>query len=352
MPAATSSAAFLGKLAGALVAPQLSDQGRHPDPLYLPEPRISDWENRNGIAWRSAEMEMFRECLKFGRLEIREGILDDLAAYHGLSSSACREICIDWERRSIEEWKSGDRTTESGILDFYDVANSWTFDLLWYAYLQAFGHGLPASAMVAHFANSRSSGRSHLDFGSGVGVTSQLFGRLGFESTMADVSRPLLNFAVWRTRRRGEEKTAINLREGRLPDDAYDVITAVDTLAHVPDFDEAAARLHRSLRLGGWLIANFDVRPRKSDGAAWHLYESAAVLDHRLQRAGFICEETLGGVLRCYRKVNVRSAGHRARTLLRTVTLPARSLKETMSRVRWPTPRRVKRLLGAKTGLP
>ncbi|MFC7053967.1 class I SAM-dependent methyltransferase [Hansschlegelia quercus] len=350
MAAVLSSASIVGRLAEALVAPRLSDQGRHPDPIYLPEPNVLEWEGRHGIGWRSAEMETFRASLKLEGEDIRDGILNDLSAYHDLSPETCREICIDWERRSIEEWKSADRSTAQGIIDFYDVAHSWTFDLLWYAYLQSFGHGLPASAMAAAFARACASGRSHLDFGSGVGVTSQLFGRLGFESTMADISRPMLDFAVWRNNRRGEEKKSINLRNRQLPADAYDVITAIDTLAHVPDFDAAAARLHRSLRPGGWLIANFDVRSQKSEGSAWHLYQRATVLDFKVQRAGFVRADTLGGVLHCYRKVDPDSAGRRARMLLQAAWLPVRSLKELTDRVRWPTPRRLKRLWRAASG--
>ena len=52
------------------------------------------------------------------------------------------------------------------------------------------------------------------------------------------------------------------------------MITAIDTLAHVPDVAGTARQLHATMRPGGWLFANVDVR---SDGAAsaWHLQSDA-----------------------------------------------------------------------------
>jgi len=40
------------------------------------------------------------------------------------------------------------------------------------------------------------------------------------------------------------------------------MITAIDTLVHVPDFDETVKSIHRALKPGGWLLTCPDRRPR------------------------------------------------------------------------------------------
>jgi len=223
---------------------------------------------------------------------------------------------------------------------------SWSFDLLWYAYLQACGFGVPASVMAARFAREKCPGGSHLDFGSGVGVTSQLFARLGFETTSADVSRTLLEFAQWRHNRHGDRVNAHNLEAGTLPTGHYDVVTAIDSLAHVPDFDATARELHRIIRPGGWLLADFDVRKQGPDESAWHLYENELDLEYRQQRVGFVRRGKLGGVLLCYQRVDPGSIAHRVRTIRDGIILqpPVGAITAACRRVRWPTPGRVRRL--------
>ncbi len=89
------------------------------------------------------------------------------------------------------------------MTDFYRTTQSWAFDLLWFAYLQAEGYGLPSSVLALQAMATRAHGPAHLDFGSGAGVTSQLFARAGYETTLADISTSLLDFARYRLKRRG-----------------------------------------------------------------------------------------------------------------------------------------------------
>ena len=189
----------------------------------------------------------------------------------------------------------------------------------------------------------------HLDFGSGVGVTTQLFLRLGFASTLADVSKPLLDFACWRLARRGDRAEHLLLTSTNLPTDAYDIVTALDTLAHVPDFDATARDLHRIIRPSGWLLANFDVRKQGVAETAWHLYDNAIKLEHRLLRVGFARKATLGGV-GCYQRVEPNLIAFRARALRDKTLLPFRLFAAYCGRVLWPTPRRVVRLISRVLG--
>jgi len=273
-------------------------------------------------------MEAFRHALlsPAGRGDIREGVLEDLSHYYGFSYDECIERCLDWERYSLQEWYGADRETPAGITDFYNTVSSWGFDLLWFAYLQASGFAYPVSVAAIESLAPRAPGR-HLDFGSGVGVTSQVFAEQGYAITLADISSPLLEFARFRLERRGIHATYINLNHDDLPASGFDVVTAIDTLAHVPSVPDTAAQLHGTIDRGGFLFSNFDVRPKTYENA-WHLYDDDLPLRWDLHRAGFEPEESLDGMLTRYRRVEragVRfaAAGARDLVLLRSPLRPA-----------------------------
>jgi len=291
-------------------------------------------------------MELFRDCLRIDGLDVRACVLDDLSRYYHFPPEECRSRCLHWEELSVNEWRSADRSTPEGLQDFYNSIESWSFDLLWYAYLQSCGFGFPSSVVAARWALQKCPGGNHLDFGSGVGVTGQLFGRLGFTSTGADVSRPLLEFARWRVQRHGDSATFLDLTSQTLPSAHFDIVTATDSLVHVPDFDATARQLHQAIKPGGWLMTNFDVRPKGADESAWHLYDNALDLEYRLRRAGFVRRAKLGGIMLCYERVEPNGAIHQIRTIRDKAVLkgPASNLIAMRDRIRWPTPRRFARL--------
>jgi SAM-dependent methyltransferase len=330
-----------------LVPPPGGKQGTHLDPLDLPKPDSRWWPKDQRRAWESGTMAVFRDCLRFEGLDVREAVLDDLATYHRLSPDECRERCLNWEKWSVEEWSASDRSTPEGLQAFYDSVQSWSFDLLWYGYLQSSGFGFPVSPLSVRFAQERCPNGNHLDFGSGVGLTSQLFGRLGFTTTLADVSKSLLDFAAFRLERRGDRASYLNLTSAELPTAEYDVVTAVDTLVHVPDFDKTVRDLHRAIRPNGYLLTNFDVRPKDVVESAWHLYDDSLELEYRLLTAGFAFRAKLGGVTSCFQKVDPSGTAHRLRSLRDRIVLrpPGSTLVATGRRIRWPTADRLRRKL-------
>ena len=275
-------------------------------------------------------MRLFADNLRPpGGGSIRDGVISDLAGYYNLSPAQVIERCLHWEADSIEEWQAASRDTTAGLAEFYNSVESWSFDLLWYAYLQTAGYGYPESVIVAdHVGRVPSHGRM-LDLGSGVGATAQLFASLGWNVTLADVSATLLAFAQWRHERRGVKATYLHLPDD-MPDAAYDLITALDVFTHIPDVSETAGRLHRTLRPGGLLIANFDVR-RRSDANAWHLYEDDLPLRWAIQRAGFTPVELIDGTMWVYRAGPSDGAAARLQLVLAWVRLaspPARALRK------------------------
>lgn len=344
-PIVANRGASFKRFLDTLLIPIQAAQGLHVDPALLPPPDGHAWSPEHKAAWRGQGMDVFRKCLTRDGKDVRTSILNDLSAFYKMSPEECTERCLHWEELSVQEWKAGDRSSPDGLRDFYNSIQSWSFDLMWYAYLQATGHAFPAAVMAAGFAAENNDGRQHLDFGSGIGVTSQLFARCGYITTLADVSRPLLDFVRWRLDRHGDRAEFIDLNMGALPFSAYDCITALDTLVHVPDFDVTARDLHRALKPSGLLFTNFDVRDQSAETSAWHLYGSAIDLDCRLQACGFVKVKRLGISPICYRRVEPKTAFHRLRRTRNTVAAPVRNALMLARRVRWPTPTRAVKLL-------
>jgi SAM-dependent methyltransferase len=195
--------------------------------------------------------------------------------------------------------------------------------LLWYAYLQAAGFHYPVPVVIARALPPHLRAQSHLrhlDFGSGVGDAAQLFSRLGFHSVLADISTSLLSFARFRLERRGDRAEYLDLNDATLGKGEYDVITAIDTLVHVPDFVATATTLHRALKPGGYLYCNFDVRPVSAENA-WHLYADDLPLYWQLQRVGFEPVQNLDRRISCFRWVEPVGVAHFLRGVRDSVLL-------------------------------
>ena len=300
-------------------------QGVHPDPADPATPPLDpqSWPKVQQEAFASAEMERFRACLRLpGIPDVRAAVLDDLSSYSGLPPKECVERCRNWESWSVEEWLAADRSGTDRLTSFYRTTESWAFDLLWYAYLQTEGYGYPTSVMALRAIAAKGNGRAHLDFGSGAGVTSQLFARAGYQTTLADISTSLLDFARHRLIRRGEAAQFIDLNDEKLETGRYDVITALDTLVHVPDLADVVAGLHGALRPGGWLVTNFDVRPPSLENAL-HLYEDDLDLRAIVHRAGFAPSGRFGQYV-VYRRVDPSGTAQRLRVLFEQLVLTSR----------------------------
>ena len=89
----------------ALIIPQPSAQGLHLDPLEHGPPNLLNWVEDQKAAWFSSEMDLFRECLRIGDLDVRMSVLDDLSNYYRLSAEECRLRCLRWEEWSVREWQ-------------------------------------------------------------------------------------------------------------------------------------------------------------------------------------------------------------------------------------------------------
>lgn len=342
------------RLALVVLREDVGGQGRHVDPEDPHEGRLvqARWTPAHRRAYDSPHMAVFRQQLRppGGGTE-RTGVVEDLSTYHELTPEAVVDRCLGWEDESVEEWEARPRDTVDGLVDFYNSVTSWSFDLLWYAYLQSTGHGYPESVIVADRVGRHPARRGRLlDLGSGVGVTTQLFAALEYDVTLADVSKPLLEFARWRLERRGVQASYLHLPDD-LGEDDFDLVTALDVMVHVPDPLQTARDLHRALRPGGLLVANYDVR-RRARHNAWHLYDDDLPLRWAVERAGFVPVTLVDGILWIYRAADTGRPAHRLRLALawlRLASPPARALRAVRRALARGALVSAYRLLGART---
>jgi SAM-dependent methyltransferase len=308
-------------------------QGAHIDPEdpAIGPPDRQRWTRAHREAVASPTMESFRNAVRppGGGTE-RDGALGDLSDYYRISRDEALLRCLKWEDESLDEWEAAPRETAADIAKFYDSVASWSFDLVWYSYLQCSGHGYPKSVIIADRLPNLPGSRV-LDLGSGVGVTGQLFADLGCHVTLADVSRPLLDFARWRLERRGTPAEYVHL-PAEPSDGTYDLVTALDVMVHVPpgELDDTVRFIRRSLRPGGLFVTSYDVR-RRARNNAWHLYDDDLPLRWAVQRAGLVPMDLTDGIVWTYRAVSTDGTGWKVRKALywlRLASPPARALRQ------------------------
>ncbi len=255
---------------------------QHPDPARDPAPDRSAWPAYWRCAAESTVMSEFRAALRLREgMAVRASVIDDLCTHYGCTEAACIDQCVNWGRYFDAEWGAA-----ASPADFHRSTRSSSFSLLWSAYCQSEAYMWPgcvgtvdAVEHAGHFAGD------HLDFAAGVGTTSQLFARLGYRTTLADISTSMLEFARFRLERRGTDAAYIDLNTQQLPVGAYDVITATDVLWLIAEPVATFRALHAALKPNGVLVAN--INPSGSKEARWEIYHEDLPVRRQLQASGF-----------------------------------------------------------------
>jgi 2-polyprenyl-3-methyl-5-hydroxy-6-metoxy-1,4-benzoquinol methylase len=189
-----------------------------------------------------------------GFASAHDSAIAELAEYLGISADEAETRCRLAAHRLADEWRAADPKTDESILSFYQQSTSYIADLV-HERSKAFGFGGYHAVEAVLLARARGV-RSVLDFGGGDGSCGVLYAKTGFDTTVADVSRHLLEFARLRFARRGLLGHFLLLPDQALPERAFDLVTAFDTLEHVTDPLQALGAIHRSLTPGGYLLAN------------------------------------------------------------------------------------------------
>ena len=132
----------------------------------------------------------------------------------------------------------------------------------------------------------RTVAKTYLDFGSGVGSGALLFRSNNFEVTLADISSVLLSFCKRRFNDRGRDATFIDLKQSKLPDNAFDFITAMDVFEHLVDPAATVDSLDRSMKPGGYVYGRFSADDDDHDRPQHIVHDFRPVFD-RFAELGF-----------------------------------------------------------------
>lgn len=250
-------------------------------------PATVDWRRHVGD---DSELARFQQAWQDslvvpGFTDPLESALNELSAYFHVDVEEARRRCEHWEQDSVAEWEQRDRSTDEGLLEFYRTTQSWIYDTVWYHAKQCSGEQFPESVAIAHGLRHLPVGHM-LDFGAGPGSTGLYFHHLGWQVSLGDISTTMQEFAKWRFQQRTIPATFYDLTQQELPASAFDLITAVDVVAHIRDWRYQLARIHHALREGGLFVFNIDARSPAPENQ-WHLYQNHYPILRPMAWSGF-----------------------------------------------------------------
>lgn len=222
-----------------------------------------------------------------------------LPGFEDLASSIIAELCrythIDdpevIQRRCIQalsdikgEWGSGVTCQDPQTIErFYDQSQAMIYELMWWHTLS--DDNSPLSYVVA-MELAKGQGCSHfLDFGSGVGSGAILFAHHGFDVTLADISSRMLQLCRWRMEQRGFTGDYLDLKVTSLPDDAFDIVCAMDVFEHLADPVGTVDALWRAMKPGGFLYGRFHAE--QDEDRPHHIVQDFQPTLKRLDELGF-----------------------------------------------------------------
>ena len=183
--------------------------------------------------------------------DVGEELTIELSEYLGVPIQEIQAQLVDATERFTEEWRRSvpDGADEGAVTRFYNESKTELFDLARWHSNDAIHY---RTLMCADIAATRP-GRDYLDYGSGIGSDALVFASCGFNVTLADISKPLLEFARWRCGRRGFDVQAIDLKNESLPH-GYDAVICLDVLEHIHRPLRTLNAIHRSMRPGALLF--------------------------------------------------------------------------------------------------
>ena len=187
-----------------------------------------------------------------GHASLLESMVEELAEYLGEDPAAVSDRCATGQHLVAEEWKS------SGLEKGSDPKSLEQFYSASRGYLTAFGAQYPNVPELEFLARAAAKARfeTYLDFGSGIGSVGIFSARRGLEVTLADISPHLLEYAAWRFKRRGLKVNTIDLRSAKLPEDGFQLVTALDVVEHLPDPRAFVRSIAASTKRGGLFAFN------------------------------------------------------------------------------------------------
>jgi 2-polyprenyl-3-methyl-5-hydroxy-6-metoxy-1,4-benzoquinol methylase len=228
------------------------------------------WEN--ALRWRSSTTLEDSALQELG--EYFEG--QDPAEIRKRCQNALSEFKNEWDRNVVPN-------DPKSIQHFYDQNQSYIYELIWWHTL-VYDFSPLAYVSALHFAK-RHACANYLDFGTGVSSGGLVFARHGMETSIADISSPLLRFSKWRFEQRGLTVRAYDLKHETLPDGRFDLITAMDVFEHLDDPLGTVATLARALKPNGFLLGRFHTD--EDDDRDQHIVRDFGPTFRKLESLGF-----------------------------------------------------------------
>jgi SAM-dependent methyltransferase len=265
----------------------------------LPDVLKAMWDSRRqtGMTPEAFELEQDRLLEAYTRRwtqalllephsDLQLSVLTELSLYSGCHDlHELRRRCTRAAAAVADDWKRLSPADERNIEKFYNESENYIYDLMWWHTLSEDNSPL-AYVTALHYAQQHEH-RSHLDFGAGVGSGSILFLRNGMQSTLADISSTLLEFSKWRIQTRGLKARFVDLKVRGLPDETFDIVTAMDVFEHLVDPVKTATELWRTLKPGGVLFGRFGAEP-EDDEHPQHIFHDAAPTMDGIRALGFV----------------------------------------------------------------
>jgi SAM-dependent methyltransferase len=184
--------------------------------------------------------------------DVRTELVEDAAQFLGISAAEAWRRHDGAGERFRDEWTQtvADPGNVAALTEFYNRSDAELFELIeWHA-----NDPIHYRTLVLRELARGRPGRRYLDYGSGIGNDAIVFGKAGFDVTLADISDCLLAFAAWRCRRRGLTVRAIDLKREALPPLAFDVVVCFDVLEHIPKPLDIVNKIRESLQRDGLIV--------------------------------------------------------------------------------------------------
>jgi len=217
--------------------------------------------------------------------DLRASLLKEVATYYQVSDLADIDRSCDLAVDTLKsEWEETvDSRQRSSIESFYET-KTHIYDLMnWHTLRDDSG---PLAYVVALQIARAHRVRSCLDFGSGVGSGGLLFSHVDIDTTLADISTTLLDFARWRFDRRRLPACFVDLKDMPLPESSFEMILAMDVFEHLVDPVEVVQRLWRAMKPGGLLFARIHAAVDPSHPQ--HVVEDFGPTFARMEQLGFM----------------------------------------------------------------
>jgi mycofactocin glycosyltransferase len=225
--------------------------------------------------------------------ELRSSLIRELAEYLGCPEEEVFERCRRGAGELAGAWRAAAPRGAEEVSDFYKQTDAYLYDLTWWHALSEDESALAQVEALELATGYRA--RTVLDFGSGIGSLGLLFARNGLDVTLAEINPALNDYARWRFDQRGLSARLLDVGAEELPEAAFDFISAVDVLEHVPDPRSVLMTLAVALRPGGTLFIHL---PSEADHSRpMHLWHDPDTILCHLSEAGLSPERIEGSVL-------------------------------------------------------